>query len=292
MVVSSLFPVAVRLLGGFETEWPVNFSPVHWQHWGAVLIAIPTIFGKLAGFVPNFGASNPWGANEILRAALTAAAVASCLSVVMRRWRRRDEFILLLILAGAIPVGAGAISEQFYATLTAAQRYLAPSYILLSIAAAIAFPNLMARIRSAGERDGALVMSVVAALALGGSYVADAWPLAARPPAVATMPQKQLADWLIARRLTYGVGDYWAARTADALGGGAFLIASVVAENGKLVPFNWELSRAEFGPAPQFVVFYEPDIYGIAPDTVRATYGPIASVEHVAGFTVAILPPR
>ena len=291
-VAGATFPWVVRLAGGFETQWPISFSFVHWDHWGAVLTAIPEVFGKLAGFVPNFGPPVRWGASEITRAAIVAAAVASCLAVVAGRWRRRDEFILLLILAGAVPIAASAISEQFYDTLTAAQRYLAPSYILLSIAAAIAFPDLIARFRSEAARGMALSVAGVAALALWAHYVAAAWPLAAQPPAIATIPQRQLADWLIARRLTYGVGDFWAARTADALGGGAFLIASVTAKDGRLEPFHWQSSRAEFGPPPQFVVFYEPDIYGITLDTVRATYGPVASVEHVAGMTVSILAPR
>ncbi|MGH6980305.1 MAG: hypothetical protein ACREFC_03780, partial [Stellaceae bacterium] len=255
--------------------------------------AIPAVLATLAGFIPGRQVANPWGSNEILRAALAAIAVASCLSLALRRRHRRNEFGLLLLLAAAVPIGASAVSEQFYYTLGAGERLLAPSFILFSIAAAIELPNLVARIRSPGERQAVLAVASAVVLALAGSYVAGAVPLASRPPRVETMPHKQLADWLIARKFHYGVGDYWVGRTADALGGGAFLIASVLAQNGKLVRFEWESSKTEFDRGrPEFVVFMTPDVFNITLEAIRATYGPIASVEHVSDFTVAILPPR
>jgi hypothetical protein len=292
-LVGAGLPFLMQQVGGFATEWSLSGGFVAWRDIGASVSGVVRTLGKLAGVAGNFGPAQSTAIRAI-RAACLALVLVSCLSLIARRWRERDELGLLLVLCAAFLIGEAAASKQFLANIASSERYLVPAYVLASIAAAIELPRLIERLRSRTGQGVALAVGAIAGIALAASYVEQAATLASAPPAVATVPQNQLVDWLRARRLRHGIGDYWTAAVANAVAGGTVEIDAVIAgPDGRLKHMAWNSSDAEYNHSrPEFVAFAADNVFGLSLASIGATYGPPLAVEHVADRTVAILAPQ
>jgi hypothetical protein len=282
------FPEIMPRLGGFQTIWSLSgkFAPLHlWgESWTSIALNTAKVTGWLA---PALG--DPVGAIQILRAAVTILAAILCFSLIARPWRRQNEIGLILLLAAAIPLGAAAVSMHFLSASVPngygeGARYLMPSVVFGSIAAAIELPNLIERLRSRRWRGVALGAASIAGLILVGDYARNAAAAAALPRGIDTVWQRQLADWLVRHDLHRGIGDYWTARVAAVVGREGVTMAAVFkqpAPSRKLQAFLLNASFTEYAAAPQFVAFTEPNVFGISLETIRATYGELASVHRL-----------
>src|SRR6185437_9614541 len=86
-----------------------------------------------------------------------------------------------------------------------------------------------------------------------------------------------------------GLGDFWTAHSVNALAHDKVTVETIWFPGGKPMRFDWVSSEADIVTEPQFVAFSAANSFGVSVESVRAGYGPIASVEHPAGFTVVIL---
>ncbi len=226
-------------------------------------------------------------------------AAMFCVRVVWRAPRALREGSAQVLILGLVCLGAAdAVSQTFTVAITpgpdypnAAVRYVTPGFILMAIAAAMSAQDFCAGQRWRW-RAGVLTGAVVAVIF--GLCACEVTALAMQARAgIRAAPQYALANWLIARHLTYGVGDYWTAQMVTGLSSGKVVVDAVTAVNG-LSPFALVLNRTRFdsGQAPQFVVFAPGNVFGVARGSVVAAYGRPAQVDQAGKYTVMILPPR
>ncbi|HXE15607.1 MAG TPA: hypothetical protein VN632_00145 [Stellaceae bacterium] len=281
-------PSLVAAIGGFRTDWhiAVGFAAPH--SFGVSFIGIGRFFARLAGAEPLFHPM-PWDARYAIRAAFVAIVAAACISTVARP-RRDNETGLLLLAGAAFLFAACTASRQFFDTVTfAGARYMAPGFFLATVAAAIELSRYVVRLNPKTWRVAALTAGAVSSAVVAVPYAAAALALRSQPPAIETMPHRQLAGWLIQHELSRGLGDFWTAHSVNALAHDKVTVETIWFPGGKPMRFDWVSSEADIVTEPQFVAFSAANSFGVSVESVRAGYGPIASVEHPAGFTVVIL---
>ena len=260
----------------------------------ALLVGAQILFTARAGMI----AALPM--HELITATRLFVAVGVGGLVLVVIWRlpvaARNGVAQLLVLGGLCLAGLAAASATVKLSIAAGTdfpgaviRYVVPTFVFLCVAAAIEFGDLAGR----GPRTVRLAVAVW--LGLGIPYmiggVATVAGIAGQRPAIRTMPQRLLADWLHQQGLTYGVGDYWDTQLVTALSGGRVIAEPVGQLNGRLLPFPWltdvdQLERRR----PQFVIITPNSMFGITQATAAATYGPPLRVTEVAGhYLVAIL---
>jgi hypothetical protein len=107
----------------------------------------------------------------------------------------------------------------------------------------------------------------------------------AAQPSQPAMTQ-DLADWLVAHHLTYGLSSYGIANTTTLASGGAVSVRSVSFYNSNAVPGPYEFDQNWYDPSrhnASFVILMNPPapLDEIAPWQVRNRFGP---PDHVYGF--------
>jgi hypothetical protein len=128
--------------------------------------------------------------------------------------------------------------------------------------------------------------------ALGGiacGYLAALGYAATLPsPPAANEP---LAAWLTAHHLTDGLATYWLANSTTLDSGGRIQVSSVQADNGRLVPGNWETLAPAYDPARHDAEFFAIKDWTESPTVlaaVRSTFGAPPHTFHAAGYTIFI----
>ena len=170
-----------------------------------------------------------------------------------------------LVIAIFVVLAAGAVSP-----LTQPVSGTHEIAIVLPLSAALAGRGIgpwLAGRRAAGRRAARARAARVAAacvlVAAGAGYLSDLGYNAAQRsnPAV----NQTLADWLVAHKLTSGLGGYWDANVTSLDSGGAVRIAPVA--DGASYGYLWVAKPAWFDPKVSSANFIIAHVSGWAPAT-------------------------
>jgi hypothetical protein len=128
---------------------------------------------------------------------------------------------------------------------------------------------------------------------MGGLAVAAVVPLVfgvLRPPAVTSTPD--LAQWLEAHQLYYGIGPYADAASVSLQSGGKVQVRAVVGSGGDFFAYAWETRADWYHPSTYDAVFFiaYPDDPGdrITPTDVQRVYGAPKATYQVVGRTIMV----
>ena len=263
--------------------------------------AFALLVGAQMLFTARTGMINTLPLHELITSTRFLAAVGVGGLSLLVIWRLpvapRNGVAQLLVLGGLCLAGLAAASATVKLSIAAGTdfpgaviRYVVPTVVFSCVAAAIELEDRLARCGPGTAR-----LAVVIGLGLGIPYMigggAAIVGMAGQRPAIRTMPQRRLADWLQHRGLTYGVGDYWDTQLVTALSGGRVVADPVGQLNGRLLPFPWLTDTGRFRSRhPQFVIITPGGKFGITQAAAVTTYGPPQNVTEVAGqYLVAVL---
>ena len=222
---------------------------------GMLLLFGADFFGHNLGLVAALAMLHLVGL--VLAAAATWAAV--------RRFVAGRDLVTQILAAGVtVSLGAYLISHQ-----------VADLHSTREVAAALPFAAALAG-RVLGPRLERARMVPAVALLLAG-YLVSLGRVMSLPPVPAQ--NQQLATWLSAHGLQYGLAGYWQASSTTVASGGRVAVRPVGAVSDGIRPFNWETDSSWFDPAAHdanFIVLY-PSRPGADPypwiTDVRAAFG-------------------
>ncbi len=237
---------------------------------GMLLLFGADFFGHNLGLVAALAMLHLVGL--VLAAAATWAAV--------RRFVAGRDLVTQILAAGVtVSLGAYLISHQ-----------VADLHSTREVAAALPFAAALAG-RVLGPRLERARMVPAVALLLAG-YLVSLGRVMSLPPVPAQ--NQQLATWLSAHGLQYGLAGYWQASSTTVASGGRVAVRPVGAVSDGIRPFNWETDSSWFDPAAHdanFIVLY-PSRPGADPypwiTDVRAAFGQPARIYYVDGYTVMV----
>ena len=223
------------------------------------------------------------------------------LIVAIWNWPRADRVTRTLVLAILIVLAAGAVSPLMQPV--SGTHEIA---IILPLSAALAGrclgPWLADRRQASAEEsaesrpsrfarmDSAMRVAATCVLvAVGVGYLANLGYNASQRsnPAV----NQALADWLVAHKLSSGIGAYWDANVTALASGGVVRIAPVT--NGASYGYLWEAKRAWFDPrvsSANFIIAHEQQLGAgyLYVNTAIHWYGKPAMIYHL-GRTVVLV---
>ncbi|MEN3305824.1 MAG: hypothetical protein V7603_2026 [Micromonosporaceae bacterium] len=270
--------LAVRLAGGFSMH-PVSVNVTGVGRLGRnawiAIVGLAVNFGVLP---PDLHGPGAYAIGAIHLVGLLGVVFAVGL-VVMRTVRGRADDLVASVLAFGIlaNVGAFVVSTLPFDRLSARQIVS-----VLPLGAALAGrlygPHLTASLRAARRYLPALAGALLAlAVAFGAQSVA------ARPVPAAN---QDVAQWLVAHRLTYGIGGYWSANVITLITGGEVRVAPLsgaAVERDAVLAYRWE-SRADwFDPARHDARFLVVDLmdpaYGSVEVALRQFGPPVARTD-------------
>jgi hypothetical protein len=297
IAVAILFTNILPQLGGFTTVPAYNTNFI-----ATPGVLISNLHGLLTGLRTLFSSIPPdpglWPTFIALIRRATELLVASIAAfiIITTPANREDGVPQFLVLGAALLLAFDACSDyftsqiflggQFTATGT---RFIMPVFIFLTLAAALKLPALPRLFRPALWPAG------LAATLYFATAACHTAPLLTAPPAYQTTPEARLAQWLIAARLTYGVGPYWTAELTQALAQNRVIIDPIRANlpETTTAPFKWlcDTSSLTANRRPQFAVFPPDNGFGLAIADVTATYGAPSQILNVYGFYLMQFPP-
>ncbi len=234
-------------------------------------LAVESVFGLYGA--DFFGTTTPGLDTAIAFLHLIGLALAAAgLWIVLRRFFRCEDRVAQ-VLAVAILVNVAAYLLSTVPTTYWSAREMAG---VLPAGAVLAGRMLGRRLLSAR-----LVPALAAVLAC---YLAALGYSAAQPSRPAMT--QDLADWLVAHHLTYGLSSYGIANATTLSSGGAVSVRSVSFYNSNAAPGPYEFDQNWYDPSrhnASFVILMNPSVPldEIAPWQVRNRFGPPA---HVYGF--------
>ena len=168
--------------------------------------------------------------------------------------------------------------------------YISPLIILSAVLVARAIPTAEAWLPMKTLRSMARNGLVVLAASLLMLRSPDILTPKSSPAWVRTNPYVEVSQWLEARHLNHGIGDYWVSSIIRALTDGRVNVDAAVAwTDGRLEPYVFD-ADADFhsgAEAPMFVMWREGDDpfdwYHVNAKAVEATYGRPARTEYLPG---------
>ncbi|MGI5242890.1 hypothetical protein [Dactylosporangium sp. CA-139066] len=232
----------IGLAGGFRVHQPVaEFSA--WSdvpdHLSMLWRLVAVDYGAYFPFLVDEG---PWltglnyaaGAVKALLMAAAFAAAAVTLARLLGRRGHADRVAQWLAVGLAVNLAAFAASTQ--AADMASARQVVNVAAFGAVLASRVFGDRLAAAWSARARRPRLALRVTAgalAAVLVAAFGVQAAVVPAKPAEAA-----ELAEWLQAHDLHYGIGAYWASHTVTVASGGRVRIAPVVDEMPRA--FDWE----------------------------------------------------
>ena len=275
-----LLGLLLRLAGGY-TVLP---DPPAIGAWRENLPATPKILGGLLGVGGQGGLRGGSLVAHAIGAGLFAAGIAwsafRSLAGLVRRRRSTSAWlddVLLLGFAGGVALFALLTDPKLQAVNA---RYLLPPLVFGAVLTARRAIEVTARIPAPAL--------AAAGLALGAAYLTT--PLATvRAPAPAN-PAVAVADWLEARGLQRGYGQYWVAGLTTVSGRGGVAVRPVVAVDGRLRASDHFASPRWFGgDRPfRFVVVDPVHPDGVDDAAAVTTFGPPAEARDVGPYRVLV----
>jgi hypothetical protein len=283
-------------LGGFSMVAPKTaISPA--GQWPAHLLltwrAIRTLYGAFGATVVPYRTPLTGLAAVFGLVCLLAAAFGFGRAVWAWRTTGRAEQMLCV----AIVVNLAA-----YAVSTLPSTYSSREVVAVLPCGAVLAARGCVPARIARVPDGRL-----AAAAAGFAALLPLVAAAATLPPV-TPPAVQLATWLKAHGLSYGIAGYWDSSAVTLQSAGQIQVRAVVSWKdrslpgepptriwapGKISPFYWETKASWYDPAEHDATFViangqYPDSAPLTSAEVRHAFGPPAAVYHVAGRAIMI----
>ncbi len=264
--------------GGF-TVAPVDTSLAAYaampQHVQLTVQGLLLLFGA-DFFSHGLGLVSALAMLHVIGLVLAAAAT----SIAVRRFAAdRDLIAQILAVAIAISLAGYVISNQVQ-DIHSTREFAA----VLPFGAALAGRVLGPRL------ERARMVPAVALLLTG--YLASLARVVDLPPAPAQ--NQQLAAWLTAHGLEYGLAGYWQAGSTTVASNGRVHVQPVLAVGEAISPYGWETDSSWYDPAAHeanFIALYPPGP-GAAPypwiTDVRAAFGQPARIYYVDGYTVMV----
>jgi hypothetical protein len=272
--------LALRLIaahGGFYV-WPVGdqLAPFSLLPGNLVL----TLQGILLLFGANFLDHNAGYVAALAAAHLAGIGlVAWAVGAALRRWARAGLAVQLAAASLLVSVAA-YLCGQNAVDLHSTREFTA----VLPLGAALAGRVLARRLRAA-----ALVPALAVVLT---GYLLGLARVVTLPAAAAQ--GSQLADWLAARHLSYGLGGYWQSNAVTLDSGGRVRVRAVLAAGPVIIRDDWETEPGWYNPAlhqANFMVLSRnaADARPFLPiANVRATFGQPVTISYVGPYTVLV----
>jgi hypothetical protein len=277
--LAHLIIAKIHAVGGFYFPPPKNgtgFAPA---------AQIPT-HAWLTGYnvLILFGAdftSQPWGINVILALLhLAGVALALCaLLIGLRGYLSRMDRVVQILVAGTIIILAAGVFGTYETSPVVGAHEIIP---VLPFGAALAGRLLGGRLV---KPRLALALAVGLACYLGALVYNDNQP-------VQTPWHTDLAAWLTAHHLKYGLAGYWESNITTLDSGGQVRVASLAA--GGAAPDAYESDATWYNPAvstANFIVSVSSpasDVSLIKPAVLNATFGPPTRIYHFKEYTVRV----
>jgi hypothetical protein len=138
-------------------------------------------------------------------------------------------------------------------------------------------------------RPVAAVLTPVLLVGLAGYAAALGWSAASPPRPPGT---QAVASWLSARRLTEGIGTYWAANITTVATGGQVRVRPVQLSCGRFVPDAWESRQSWYTPpaTATFLVLNltSPASEDLAPASATAQFGAPGQTARIGAYEVMV----
>jgi hypothetical protein len=269
IAATQLVLLAIRTAGGFAVHPPVaEFSPfAQWQeHLPIVRDSIEVIFhAKLSAENTAVG-----GLFAVLHLAVLAgvglAVVIAATQVLQLRRGRRGDLVAQLAATGIL-VNIGAYVVSTHGGDPTSTRQAA---VVLPLGAVLAgrvlgplLTSTNGRVREFRVRWLAGPLAVLVVLFAGQTVVQTR---------IAPVPgeHQDVADWLVAHQLTYGLGSYWSANNITLASQGRVTVAPITGSN-RIFAYRWE-TRSDW---------YDPVIHDarfIVIESIRPGYGTVQGV--------------
>jgi hypothetical protein len=263
--------------GGFRV-WPVGSAlasyaelPRHLMLAGQGLLLLfgADFFGRSLGLVAVLAMLHGVG--------LALAGWAACIAV--RRFARWDDLVEQILVA-AVVINLAAYVCGTRAVDIHSTREIAA---VLPFGAVLAARLLARRLDAAGLTP-ALLLALTGYLTCLSREVAQ--------PAQPAQGQ-QLASWLAAHRLYYGLAGYWQAASTTLASGGTVALVPVQSGHETVTRGGWEADSSWYDPARHTATFVvlPPGAPGIAYPwsfDVRAVFGQPAAVYDAGPYTVLV----
>jgi len=263
--------------GGYEV-WPVgnqlaSFSQML-QH---VLL---TIQGLLLIFGANFFSRSLGYISVLAMLHLAGLGLASwALCAAFRRFAGQ-ELVVQILAIGTVIILAAYVFGPRAQDLSSTRE----------IATVLPFTAVLAGRLLAGPLDRARLLPALAVVLT--AYILSLSRLVTHPPAPGQ--NQQLATWLAAHRLDYGLAGYWQASSSTLDSGGRVQVRPVRVAGSIVARDPWEIQQSWFSPAEHDATFVvlTPGAPGRDPfpwsADVRATFGQPARVYYVGSYTVLV----
>jgi len=267
----------IRSAGGFLV-WPLpttlaapSDAPKYLMTTGRGLLLLfgANFFSHNAGFVAALAAAHLIG--------LVLAAIATY--QVIRHWPAMDFAPQLLASGLVIVLAAFALGTRADSLLSARD-----------IAAVLPFGAALAGRVLAGRLAGIRLFPALAVVLAG--YLWSLGRVVTLPPAPAE--GAELAPWLAAHDLDYGLAGYWNANITTLDTGGAVVLRSVLADGSQITGDYWEVRSRWYNPKAHdanFIVLVPgPPGFKRYPTvgSVRATFGQPSRIYDVGDYTVIV----
>jgi hypothetical protein len=289
------FPLVMQSLGGFITRPSysnlLSLNPTSvFENIGAEIAAFGILFG-----VTDLRGLPLTPLVSVIRAAAAIWVLISVAGLLLRTPRDpRLGVARFLVLAALALLAADALSITFNAGISAGPgypnasvRYVAPAFLFLCLAAALA-PAAWPKAGALQPLLNAMAM-ILAAIVMVAIGVSGYRSLSA-PSGLRAAPAYAVMVWLRNHRLTYGVGDYYTTQLVRALSGGGVMADPVVVSQGRLIPdrFWTDTTRFDQGQSPQYIIFPDPNFFNLTEADALATYGPPRQTAWVSGVRIML----
>jgi hypothetical protein len=248
-------------------------------HRGTILgVCVLILFGaNLAGQVPGLAMS----VAAVHFAGLALAGIGLLAGICHFFLKQADRVTQLLVAGTLATLAAGWLGTHLNSAFDAHEIA-----VVLPLGAALAGRLLggpLIRVRVGAGRVVPVLLGVVLAAYLAALGFACARP--EPPPA-----NQQLADWLVAHQLSYGVSGYWQADSVTLDSGGKVTVVPIYGGS----PYAWEAKSGWFDPATNYANFVVmvsgPPAQAIfaKPAVVRAVFGRPARTYTFQRYTIMV----
>jgi hypothetical protein len=284
IALAHLIVAKIHAAGGFyfpPPKYGTGLAPVAavpgqvWDTAYNVLILFGADF-----FGPQSGVSNVLAVLHLAGVALGLWALGAGLRHFLSRTDRRVDRVTQIVVAGTVIILAAGALGPYMSKVTGAHEIIP----VLPFAAVLAGRMLGGRLATAGRWLRPL-LAVGLAGYLGTLAYNDVQP-------IATPWHQDLAGWLEAHHLRYGLAGYWEANITTLDSGGQVRLAAV--EDGGVSADPYESDSAWYDPAVSQATFIvsvsspAADVSLVQPSAVRARFGAPARTYHFGEYTIMV----
>ncbi|GAA1522987.1 hypothetical protein GCM10009827_044210 [Dactylosporangium maewongense] len=254
VALSHLATWALHAIGGYHTpKPPIELSP--WDEWFGRAHMTARMLGVLFG-THRPGWQGKWvqqGVSYLHLIGFVVALVAVAIVLLRTLRGTADRVESIMAIAICCDIGAEIVSTLPVDLMAA--REISPVLPMAAvIAGRVVGPRLMAADGPTGRRFTArwrqgVLAGVLALLTLN--------LVAYSPPRAQASEGQEVADWLQARGLTYGLGAYWVSNNITVTTHRKVTVAPVIGDHDRVIPMCWQSKTDMYDAAhdARFIVF-------------------------------------